>query len=196
MKRGSMRSWLCVSALGTCLLAADPVNGVAQDGATPKRDNEVTVAGLRPGKDLLATAEKQFRGKHLFVEESERSAVWKDQCTGRFVRAEFGAKRVLQSVTVSSLGERTGDCASKRWPLAADKLKTGKGLALNQSLERVSELYGEPESRSPSTQNGRELELLVYAFDWAGSDVPQVMEVWCDRATSRVVEITLAFPTR
>ncbi len=195
MKRGSMRSWLCVSALGTCLLAADPADGVAQDGATPKRDNEVTVAGLRPGKDLLAAAEKQFRGKRLFVEESERSAVWKDQCTGRFVRVEFGAKRVIQSVTVSSLGERTGDCTSKRWPLAADKLKTGKGLALNQSLERVSELYGEPESRSPSTQNGRELELLVYAFDWAGSDVPQVMQVWCDRATSRVVEITLAFPS-
>lgn len=195
MKRGSMRSWLCVSALGTCLLAADPVDGVAQDGATPKRDNEVTVAGLRPGKDLLATAEKQFRGKHLFVEESERSAVWKDQCTGRFVRVEFGAKRVIQSVTVSSLGEQMGDCTSKRWPLAADKLKTGKGLALNQSLERVSELYGEPESRSPSTQTGRELELLVYAFDWAGSDVPQVMEVWCDRATGRVVEITLAFPS-
>jgi hypothetical protein len=36
---------------------------------------------------------------------------------------------------------------------------------------------------------------MFYAFDWAGSDVPQVMEVLCERATGRVVEITLAFPS-
>jgi hypothetical protein len=38
--------------------------------------------------------------------------------------------------------------------------------------------------------------LLYYAFDWAGPDVPQVMEVLCaveqDGKLGRVVEITLA----
>jgi hypothetical protein len=38
--------------------------------------------------------------------------------------------------------------------------------------------------------------LLYYAFDWAGPDVPQVMEVLCtaqkDGEPGRVVEITLA----
>jgi len=38
--------------------------------------------------------------------------------------------------------------------------------------------------------------LLYYAFDWAGSDVPQVMEVLCtvehDGKPGRVIEITLA----
>jgi hypothetical protein len=41
--------------------------------------------------------------------------------------------------------------------------------------------------------------LLYYAFDWAGADVPQVMEVVCtleeDGKPGRVVEITLAAPS-
>jgi hypothetical protein len=36
---------------------------------------------------------------------------------------------------------------------------------------------------------------MFYMFDWAGSDVPQVMEVSCDKETGRVVEIMLAFPS-
>jgi hypothetical protein len=41
--------------------------------------------------------------------------------------------------------------------------------------------------------------LWYYAFDWAGADVPQVMEVLCTREADgkpgRVVEITLAGPS-
>ncbi|HEV2101325.1 MAG TPA: hypothetical protein VGR58_00970 [Candidatus Acidoferrum sp.] len=41
--------------------------------------------------------------------------------------------------------------------------------------------------------------MWYYAFDWAGADVPQVMEVLCTRETDgkpgRVVEITLAGPS-
>jgi hypothetical protein len=63
----------------------------------------------------------------------------------------------------------------------------------------VVQLYGAPDSRSPSTKGGRQLELLYYAFDWAGADVPQVMEVACTvkegLPPGRVVEITLAAPS-
>lgn len=58
------------------------------------------------------------------------------------------------------------------------------------------DIYGEPDSRNPSTKNGQPLELLRYAFDWAGPDVPQAMQVVCtapkDGSPGRVVEITLA----
>jgi hypothetical protein len=61
---------------------------------------------------------------------------------------------------------------------------------------QVLELYGNPDSRSPSTKGGQPLQLLYYAFDWAGPDVPQVMQVVCtpeqDGQAGRVVEITLA----
>jgi hypothetical protein len=40
---------------------------------------------------------------------------------------------------------------------------------------------------------------MYYAFDWAGPDVPQVMEVLCskekDGQSGRVLEITLAAPS-
>ena len=64
---------------------------------------------------------------------------------------------------------------------------------------RVFELYGQPGSRGPSTKDGQQLELLYYAFDWAGPDVPQVMAVLCTPGSSakpgRVVEITLMAPS-
>lgn len=39
------------------------------------------------------------------------------------------------------------------------------------------------------------LELYLYKFDWAGPDVPQVMEVFCDASSQTVVEITLVTAT-
>ncbi|MGB0035302.1 MAG: hypothetical protein WBP79_07505 [Candidatus Acidiferrales bacterium] len=41
-------------------------------------------------------------------------------------------------------------------------------------------------------KGNEQLQLYFYGFDWAGPDVPQVMEVSCGEATGRVVEITLA----
>ncbi len=65
------------------------------------------------------------------------------------------------------------------------------GLPLDATI-----LYGERDWRSPGTKNGQPLELLHYAFDWAGPDVPKTMEVVCtapkDGTAGRVVEITLA----
>jgi cellulose biosynthesis protein BcsQ len=72
---------------------------------------------------------------------------------------------------------------------------TGLGLRMGDSQDRVTGLYGEPNSSGPASKHGQDLELLYYQFDWAGSDVPQVMEVLCARDTGRVVEITLAFPS-
>ena len=70
---------------------------------------------------------------------------------------------------------------------------------MDDPATKVMELYGEPDSRSPSTKDGQPLELWYYAFDWAGPDVPQVMEVLSTKAhdgqPGHVVEITLAAPS-
>jgi len=72
--------------------------------------------------------------------------------------------------------------------------KTSNGLG--DECRRSVSFYGEPTSRSPSTINGQPLELLYYALDWAGPDVPKVMKVVCaapqNGHAGRVVEITLA----
>ena len=76
---------------------------------------------------------------------------------------------------------------------------TGHGLFIGSSCSRTVELYGQPGSRGPSTKDGQQLELLYYAFDWAGPDVPQVMAVLCTPGSNakpgRVVEITLMAPS-
>ncbi len=195
-----MKFWQCASELATGLvLAGQPLAMPAQSPETPNRVNELMLAGLRPGKDMLAEAEKRFGAKlRIKTADADASAEWLDECWGHKVHLEFDQKRVIQRVTVSLLGVQSGDCRGEArhvGPLVIQKLKTGRGLALKEGRDRVIGLYGEPNSSGPSTQAGRELESLFYAFDWAGSDVPQVMEVSCDRSTGRAVEITLAFPS-
>ena len=59
----------------------------------------------------------------------------------------------------------------------------------------TAEIYGKAESRSPSVEGSDKLELHLYKFDWAGPDVPQVMQVSCDASTQTLAEITLAAAT-
>jgi hypothetical protein len=84
-------------------------------------------------------------------------------------------------------------------PVPPSKWITGHGLRIWDLTAKVLQLYGEPDSKSPSTRDGQPLELWYYAFDWAGPDVPQVMEVLCTREAAgqpgHVVEITLAAPS-
>jgi hypothetical protein len=48
---------------------------------------------------------------------------------------------------------------------------------LGDAGNRVMEIYGKPESESPSVRGSEQLELHFYGFGWAGSDVPQLMEI-------------------
>ena len=161
--------------------------------------NELTLARLRPGVDTLTRAVRVFPAGSRTKAEGEGAvsmAAWDDSCGKRLVRLELGDKGMIQGVTVSDLGEERAGCrsAAVTWATPA-KLETGRGLALGQNCKRAIAIYGEPDSRGPSTQSGRDLELLYYQFDWAGTRVPQVMEVTCERPGGRVVQITLAFPS-
>lgn len=94
---------------------------------------------------------------------------------------------------MSALGPRRTDCgATSPDFLHRNYWKTGKGLALGDTRKRVLALYGRPDSSGPSTQQGRELELMFYSYEELGTEVPQVMEITLER--NRVVQITLAFP--
>ena len=68
---------------------------------------------------------------------------------------------------------------------------TGKGLRLGDSRNRVVEIYGEPNSSEPVVRGDADFELLEFDFGWAGADVPQAMQVYCERDSGRVVEIAL-----
>jgi hypothetical protein len=161
------------------------------------RHNELRLARLEPGKDKLANATALFGPDYRRVfPDSPGLLAWADRRSGCVVRVDVGSGQVIKTITVSSIDSLLGE---KR-PLAPARLPprllvTGRGLALGDAGQRVVELYGPPNSSGPSTQGPHALEFFYYAFDWAGSDVPQVMEVYCDARTGRVVEITLAAPT-
>jgi hypothetical protein len=200
LKRVSMKFWLCASlALAAASAGAMPGARISPPGAGQKaihHGNETLLAGLRPGRDTYAVAEKRFKGKSLSEEPNSGSREWRDDCSGRSIRLEVDAKSVIQSVTITTLGTQEGKCSDRR-PDFLDPRNwlTGLGLRMGDSQDRVVGLYGEPNSGGPASKNGQELELMFYQFDWAGSEVPQSMEVLCARETGRVVEITLAFPS-
>jgi hypothetical protein len=199
LKRGSMRFWLCASMMMTLTSPAAWAARLLPQSADPSvvhRGNETLLAGLRPGRDTFGVAEKRFKAKNLSQEPNSGSKEWYDACSGRSIRLEVNAKSVIQSVTISTLGSQDGKCGDRQPEfLDAKNWVTGFGLRIGDSQYRVASLYGEPNSSGPASKNGRDLALMYYQFDWAGSDVPQVMEVLCARDTGRVVEITLAFPS-
>jgi hypothetical protein len=195
-----MKFWICASLglVAVCAAAA------GKQGSSPAAEqvpalhhaNETQLAGLRPGHDTFAVAEKRFKAKELSQESNSGSKEWRDACSGRSIRLEVDAKTVIRSVTITTLGIQEGKCSERRPDFLDPKFwLTGLGLRMGDSQDRVVGMYGEPNSSGPASKNGQELDLMYYQFDWAGSDVPQVMEILCSRETGRVVEITLAFPS-
>jgi hypothetical protein len=186
-----MKFWLCASLLALTVSAG----AVSQKHNNEKGKNELTLAAIQPGRDKLAAIEKKI-SDHLRAEEADSggSHAWTDPCSGRRLALEIDRAGVIQTITISSSTSHE-NCKSKTDPKKDPLWVTGVGLRLGDASERVVDLYGAPSSGGPSVTQGHELELMFYMFDWAGSDVPQVMEVSCDKETGRVVEIMLAFPS-
>ena len=180
------------------------------------RNDELTLAGLRPGQDDLAKAQKLFRKPNL-TKFDGTNPIWNDKCRNQSLSiitdADSGTIQEVRvyennskfasgtpSSTVAESGCRFGASGSANTVAETrSRWVTGHGLLIGSSCSRVFELYGQPGSRGPSTKDGQQLELLYYAFDWAGPDVPQVMAILCTPEVGakpgRVVDITLMAPS-
>lgn len=161
----------------------------------PRRVNELTLAALRPGRDLAVRAVQLYKKPEVKNPSDATQLGWSDSCRKETLTLDSDAQKKIQVIRATGLGWVRAGCEN----ISLSPWKTGRGLRIWDPAPRVALLYGEPDSRSPSTKDGRKLELLYYAFDWAGADVPQVMEVLCtvedDGKPGRVVEITLAAPS-
>lgn len=159
-----------------------------------QRLNELTLAGLRPGQDKLPRAVQLNKRFGNSKELPGGQTVWFDACRDSSLTLDIDKEKRIQVIRVGFYCCSTVDCLVPPGPW-----KTGHGLRVGDPTAKAAQLYGEPDSRSPSTKDGQPLELWYYAFDWAGPDVPQVMEVLCskdkDGQPGRVVEITLAAPS-
>lgn len=158
-----------------------------------RRRNETILAKILPGRTSLSEAQTFWRNPTTKDAENHL-AKWLT-CDGGELNVDFDEDGIIQSVwTSETKAPRSRGCVESA--AAGPTLSTGLGLQLGDAAARVLQLYGQPDSRSPSTKDGQQLELLYYAFDWAGPDVPQLMEVLCTvekgGKPGRVVEITLA----
>jgi hypothetical protein len=214
LKRGWTQFWRGGSAL---LLVCVPAHAFAQGSGSAHKtahvstvttlphNDELTLAGLRPGRDDIAKAERLFR-KPSATKYDGTNKIWEDPCRHQLLSIIPDPNGTIQEVRVAqpnpasastSTTSTTQGCHSptSSWP----PWTTGHGLVVGSPCSRVLALYGQPGSRGPSTKDGQQLELLYYAFDWAGPDVPQVMAVLCtpekNAKPGRVVEITLAAPS-
>jgi hypothetical protein len=194
-----MRFWASISLGLFMILAAfaqAPNSGPSRSSAVkPRKVNELTLAALRPGRDFAVRAVQLFGKPGGQTPSDQEQLVWSDPCRKETLTLDLDAEKRIQVIRASGPEKLAESCERAR----PSSWKTGRGLRVWDPAQRVVQLYGEPDSRSPSTKDGRKLELLYYAFDWAGTDVPQVMEVLCtvehDSNSGRVVEITLAAPS-
>ena len=211
MKRGWMQFWHTASLLIPCVLAGAQADArqlqpqprdtsltrASADAGDVHRNDELTLAGLRPGRDAMTKALHMFP-KSPAIGDGGASRTWRDGCRHELLSIIADSDgtiieiRAAESVVDPKQPCRDRDTTPSHWV-------TGHGLVLGDSCSRVTALYGQPGSRGPSTKGGQQLELFYYAFDWAGPDVPQVMTVLCTPDAhdkpGRVVEITLAAPS-
>jgi hypothetical protein len=191
-------------SIAIVVIALTSIAALAATTAYPQpqkahRANEPTLAGIRPGRDNISAAEKKFPATLVrYATEAPSAHIWRDRCSGRKVSLEVDDSGVVQNIDIESAeshSDTTCEATSNSAAASYSIWQTGHGLRLGDTKQRAIAMYGKPGSEGPSVKNGHALELLYYAFDWAGPDVPQVLEISCDRASGRVVEILLAFPS-
>lgn len=194
-----LRRALFALALVTSTTRAQSAPKAAAQKASLHRANEMTLAKLRPGRATTTQALAIYKQWPFAHEEHETQLTWRYICyPGEALTLDFDVNRIIQVIRLSKTGNFAICDPAGRKELKSG-WRTGKGLRVGDSAAKVAELYGEPDSKSPSTKGGQPLELWYYAFDWAGADVPQVMEVLftrqADGKPGQVVEITLAGPS-
>jgi hypothetical protein len=192
---GRLLTWLGGLLMVTVLASAQTTRKPVAKRTGPHRANEFTLAGLRPGRDRAERALALYKEPSNSKEEQESQLKWVKSCQTQSLALDFDGDRKIQVIRTTELSWLAGHCAH----LSPGPWRTGLGLRVGDPVAKVAHLYGEPDSKSPSTRDGQPLELWYYAFDWAGPNVPQVMQVLCTREKEgqpgRVVEITLAAPS-
>jgi hypothetical protein len=193
LRKEGRRALLLVSLFPGVAFPQGSAEKSAAKRTTAHRANELTLAGLEPGHDSVL---KLRRLSTHFDETSKAGELaWDDRCQKTSINISYDQNQKIQTIQVSRMpGSIDASCFGKQktW-------ETGHGLRIGDPAAKLEALYGAPDSKSPSTRNGQPLELWYYAFDWAGENVPQVMEVLCTREADgkpgRVIEITLAAPS-
>lgn len=184
------RTWPLLVALVLALVAA----AAAQDPASsadrpPGNVNELTLAGLRPGQTTVTEALKRLGAGWTHPSPDEHDLYdWCDAATRLRVQIEAHGSDIVQVVTVERMPDPpNGGCRAK---LPLRLARTGRGVALGAAAVRLRAVYGKPFFAGPASWRGRNVQMIVYNFSWAGSDKPQILESTFDHGA--LVKFTLS----
>lgn len=150
--------------------------------------NELTLAGLRPGRSTLHEAIRLY-GRHWFHPTPQETDIylWMDPARHLLLSAEVNTQGQIRVVSVT----RTDRTAPARSVLPVRAEATGRGVRLGNMEQRLRQVYGKPFFEGPSSLDGRDVHLIVYNFSWAGTDKPQILESSFDGA-GHLVQMTLS----
>ncbi|MGH9593115.1 MAG: hypothetical protein ACRD5L_08480, partial [Bryobacteraceae bacterium] len=125
-------------------MALPVISQAAGTQAAPaeKRANELTLSGLRPGRERLSVAQRKFDAAMDSNNSDEKGSAWawRGRCKGWRISLEADGDGVIQTVDVS--GPPQAGCKDLQSPERAQFWSTGRGLKLGDARERVVELYG------------------------------------------------------
>jgi hypothetical protein len=173
---------------GSHLSACPHVSPGTSDGSKRIRENKV--AGLRPGQDTVAKAYKFF-GRNPDEKVNSGQISWFDLCGSQRAVIAFDSNNVVQSITVEQrLVGAIVDCNDKVYSRSVRvKFGSGRGLFRWDRCERITEIYGTPDSRKVSDSDRK-----VYVYRYGRTDqLPMLtLEITCDTTENRVYSFTLA----
>lgn len=170
-------------ALG--LAAQDPVSSTDHPAGNV---NELTLAGLRPGRDQIAAAVARLGRAFTHPSPDEKDLyVWCDARAHWQLSLEAGSDGTIQVVTANRVADPAPTCSAH---LTANP-STGRGMRLGDPAQKLKQIYGKPFFAGPSSWNGHDVQLIVFNFSWAGADQPQILESSFD-PSGHLVKITLS----
>ena len=130
-----MKFWLCASLVVVALAAL----AAPQKPKSGKSANELTLAGLRPGRDTIGAARDKF-GKKIPVTETiaDRNVEWHDFCGGQSLKVEADKSGVIQTMDLHAITP-VRRCSPEALDASkqAGLWKTGRGLRLGDNLEKL-----------------------------------------------------------
>ncbi len=175
----------------TVLLGAAMARG--QDPADsadhpPGNVNELTLAGLRPGRTDMRAAERRLGADWRHPAADERDVYdWCDARRGVEISLEADSRGQIRVVTVEQA--RGGAGCDAHLPPGA--FPTGRGMRLGGTAGQLLAIYGKPFFQGQASWRGHTVRLIVFNFSWAGSAKPQILESSFD-ARGRLVKMTLS----
>ncbi len=163
-------------------------NRETSDGSTRVRESKL--AGLRPGQDTVAKAYKFF-GRDPDEKVDSGQIAWFDLCGSQKAVIAFDSNNVIQSITVEQrLVAAIVDCNDKVYSHSVRvKFGSGRGLLRFDRCERITEIYGTPDSKKVSDSNRT---VYVYRYDRTNQLPTLTLEITCDTASNRVDSLKLA----